>query len=112
MAKQVFENGIKKENTNHILAAAINHYGTDNQRIKVVEELSELIQAIAKVHSCSGNPIDKELWTVLCNNLFEEIADVEIMLEQLKMMYNCFDEVSEWKDKKIARLQKRLEGQE
>ena len=55
---------------------AIDTFGVANQQLKAVEELSELIQAIMK--ALEG---DK-------HNVEEEIADVEIMLTQLKIMYN------------------------
>jgi hypothetical protein len=37
-------------------------------------------------------------------------ADVEIMLEQCKIMFQCDKEVNKWKQKKIERLERRLEG--
>lgn len=95
--------------TKEIMQKAIGTYGLQNQMIKAVEELSELIQALSKAYShlCSNNGDLKS-----ADNLFEEMADVEIMLAQCKMMFHCEKEVQDWKDKKIARLQKRLEGQE
>lgn len=44
------------------------------------------------------------------DNIFEEIADVEIMLEQCKIMFQCDKEVNKWQQKKIERLERRLEG--
>ena len=77
--------------------------------IKTVEELSELIQALSKAYShlCSDNSDLKSV-----DNLFEEMADVEIMLAQCKMMFHCEKEIQDWKDMKMARLKSRLEGQE
>lgn len=45
------------------------------------------------------------------DNIFEEMADVEIMLEQCKIMFQCDKEVNKWNRKKIERLEKRLEGE-
>lgn len=45
------------------------------------------------------------------DNIFEEMADVEIMLEQCKIMFQCDKELNKWKQKKIERLEKRLEGE-
>ena len=70
---------------------AIDTYGAAHQQLKAVEELSELIQAIMR--ALEG---DK-------HNVEEEIADVEIMLTQLKIMYNMA-KVEEWKEFKINRL--------
>lgn len=36
------------------------------------------------------------------------MADVEIMLEQCKIMFQCDKEVNRWKQKKIERLERRM----
>ena len=38
----------------------------------------------------------------------EEIADVEIMLEQMKMIFQCADAVSLYRIQKLKRLERRL----
>lgn len=96
-----------------IMQKAIGTYGLENQMIKTVEELSELSQALCKAVIRLNQPngaatITNDLKSV--DNIFEEIADVEIMIAQCKMMFQCEDEVQDWKDKKLKRLQKRLEG--
>lgn len=97
-----------------IMKMAINTYGLQNQMIKTVEELSELSQAICKavvrLNQPNGATLTDDLKSV--DNIFEEMADVEIMLAQCKMMFKCEDEVQDWKDKKLKRLQSRLEGKE
>ena len=70
---------------------AIDTFGVANQQLKAVEEMGELIQAISKAI------IGKE------HNVEEEIADVEIMLTQLKIMYDL-KKIEEWKEFKINRL--------
>lgn len=75
-----------------ILITAINVYGATAQEQVAIEECSELIQAICHKHR--GRP----------HNIAEEIADVEIMLEQLKIINNCFCEVKEIRKSKIERL--------
>ena len=74
---------------------AINSYGNASQKIKAIEEMGELIQAISK------SLLDGE------NNVEEEIADVEIMLTQLKIMYNLSD-VENWRNYKLNRLKERV----
>ena len=86
---------------------AINTYGVENQMIKTVEELSELSQALCKILTSKFTDDNSEIF----ENIFEEIADVEIMLEQCKIMFQCDKEVNKWKQKKIERLEKRLEGE-
>lgn len=93
---------------------AIDSYGRVNQVIKTVEELSELSQALCKSlirlnytkEKISLEDDSKSVDNV--DNIFEEMADVEIMLEQCKMMFQCDEKVNKWKQKKIERLEKRL----
>lgn len=67
-----------------------------------MEEASELIKAICKLRR-NGVTAD----TV--NDLAEEMADVEIMLEQLKIMFHLTEGVKEWKNHKLNRLSKMVE---
>ena len=75
-----------------ILKAAIKTFGERNQEEMAVEECAELIQALNHKHRGREH------------NIPEEIADVEIMLEQLKIINNCRDEVAEIHKRKIERL--------
>lgn len=79
-----------------ILIRAIEVYGSDAQEIQAIEELAELIQAIS--YKRRGRE----------DNIAEEIADVEIMLEQLKIINNCAWEVDYYKDEKLRRLSERV----
>ena len=80
--------------------AAIKTYGTEQQMIVAIEELSELQKEICKyMRKNLGRPRFK---------LHEEIADVEIMLEQLKMIFKCDDAVEGWRLDKVVRLKTRL----
>ena len=83
------------DNVNEILNKAIAVYGIEAQENVVIEELSELIKAIC--HKYRGR-----------NNIAEEIADCEIMLEQLKIINNCSDDVEKIKTEKLDRLCQRL----
>ena len=75
---------------------AIRKYGAEAQERQAIEECAELITAI------SHKQRDRE------HNIEEEIADVEIMLEQLKIINNCHDKVKSIKSFKIKRLYKRI----
>ena len=79
-----------------ILKTAIDTYGAELQEITAMEECAELIQAIS--HKRRGRE----------HNIAEEIADVEIMLEQLKIINNCNDEVEKIHKQKIERLFNRI----
>lgn len=87
---------------------AINTYGVENQMIKTVEELSELSQALCK-SLIRLNYTKEKISLESVDNIFEEMADVEIMLEQCKMIfYKSEDKINDYKNKKIKRLERRL----
>lgn len=84
---------------------AIDSYGRVNRVIKTVEELSELSQALCKILTSKFTDDNSEIF----ENIFEEMADVEIMLEQCKMIfYKSEDKINDYKKKKIKRLERRL----
>lgn len=80
------------------LNAIVEIYGADHQQDKVIEECSELIQAICKYKECLDH----------VENIVDEIADVEIMLNQLKIIFECFGEVEERIEFKINRQLERI----
>lgn len=53
------------------------HYGVDTQSQQLVEEMAELTVALNKLRRGKASAVD---------NVIEEIADVEIMLEQIKYL--------------------------
>ena len=63
---------------NPILKRALETWGEQPQMLMVVEEMSELMKEILKNVSRHKDNIDQ---------IIEETADVEIMLEQLKENY-------------------------
>lgn len=85
---------------NRILKRAIDSYGVDMQLNVAVEELSELIKEICKYKRGAHN----------LSEIIEEIADCEIMLRQLVMMFHISDLViTDEIDKKVKRLEHRLD---
>ena len=83
-------------NTSEIHKVAIEYYGEEMQENQCIEECAELIQAINKKHRGRAH------------NIPEEIADVEICLEQLKMINQCADAVEKYKAEKTERLKERI----
>ncbi len=79
-----------------VLNRAIEHYGAEHQENMCIEECAELIQAINKKHRGEAH------------NIPEEIADVEIMLEQLKIINCCRADVNTIKTQKLLRLEERI----
>jgi len=86
--------------------AIIQHYGVDKQLDLLIEECAELIKAICKFKR-SDHPA---LEVLLNNNLIEEIADVENIIEQIKLndsgLVNLIDSI---KDNKASRQMHRIE---
>lgn len=89
-----------KECNRNVLKRAIRINGEEAQLLVAMEECAELIQAISH-HLRKREP----------KNLIEEIADVNIMVHQLKLMFGN-DEVQKVVDEKIYRLHLRLDRQE
>ena len=85
-------------------------YGYDAQSRQCIEEMGELTQAINKFWrkdlkcgygAIEESGLDKESETYI--NLIGEIADVEIMLEQMKEMLYCRERVAEIREEKLER---------
>ena len=77
--------------------AIADHYGKEHQTIKAMEELAELIQALAK-----GD----------IENIKEEIADVRVMLEQIEYLYGISDDAITLRMcAKLWRQLERMEGE-
>ena len=75
---------------------AVKTYGAESQVRKAVEELTEL--SVALLHSLDGRG-DTE-------NIREEMADVEIMIEQMHVIFGYGD----YRQVKERRLAERLKG--
>lgn len=72
----------------------IQKFGVENQCVVAVEELSELQKEVCKMLRKIGN----------VHNLAEEIADIQIILEQLVLIHNCESEVVLLKQQKLQRV--------
>lgn len=81
-----------------ILRGAIAKYGRGAQRDKAIEELSELIRALARADDAE--------------NIAEEMADVRIMLDQLEIIFGNGQKVASWEVMKLRRLDQRVHAAE
>ena len=88
-------------NKHEILNMAISTYGDEAQEMMLLEEMSELQKEICKHWRGKDN----------AREIAEEIADVEIMLEQMKMIFHCDDAVKLYRIQKLKRLERRLIGE-
>lgn len=78
-----------------ICDVAVEELGYLNQMYKTIEELAELQRALAR--HIAGEGRKTEL------HVCEEIADVEIMLNQMRLIFDP-KEIDDWKDSKLERL--------
>lgn len=79
---------------------ALKLFGAHMQMIVALEECSELQKELTKTIRGNGD----------LSNLAEEIADVEIMLDQMKLLFKLQSKVIEYKGAKIVRLKKVIES--
>ena len=84
---------------NPVLKRALETWGEQPQMMMVVEEMSELMKEILKNVCRHKDNIDQ---------IIEETADVEIMLEQLKENYRIAEKVETYKQEKIKLIEQRL----
>lgn len=78
-----------------VLQNAIYIYGEESQMKMMIEEMSELTKELCK---CFRGETEKR-------HILEEMADVQIMLDQMKMI---FGDTSEMEKAKVERLERRL----
>lgn len=88
------------------------HYGIESQKLILMEECAELIQAVSKLTRAenNGKPFEKIQAAV---DMVEEIADVQIMIEQvLKHYFKDGDSrVNYFIDEKLIRQLGRIESE-
>lgn len=90
---------MKYEERRKLYKAAIDAWGVDAQQWIVVEELGELQEALSRLRRGRISPED----------VADEIADATIMLEQLQLMLGVEKLTQQCVERKIQRLQRRLE---
>lgn len=82
-----------------VYLAAIEKYGSDCQIWKAVEEMSELTKELCKLQNGGGATRE---------SIVDELADVTVMVEQLRILFNVNDDVQERIDFKVQRLAGRI----
>ena len=95
-----------QENVQAICDSALAKFGAENQTRKAVEELTEL--SLALQWALAGRAD--------MDNIREEIADVEIVINQMRKLYDTerFTTVltiDDWKADKLYRLEKFISAQ-
>ena len=82
-----------------VLSKALETYGAEAQTLMVFEEMSELQKELSKHARGKDNTME----------IAEEIADVQIMLEQMIILHDCADAVKGFRIAKLIRLAEKLE---
>ncbi len=72
--------------------------GASSKADEAIEKMAELTASICKHRRGAANVIQ----------IAEGIAEVEILMEQLKMIFSCHDLVADWENRKIEDLRERL----
>lgn len=88
------------------LNTIVETYGNDAQEDMAIEECSELVKAILKFRRSDEKTAEMR------DAVIDEIADVQIMLTQLGIIFNCVAEVEERIDFKINRQMGRIKERE
>lgn len=83
-----------------VLQRALDTYGSALQIVVTMEEMSELQKELCKYLRGKYSRA----------SIAEEIADVEIMLDQMKMLFRCAADVSSVRRRKVERLKERLDN--
>lgn len=83
-----------------ILGNALTTFGAEAQILMVMEEMAELQKELCKNLRGKANVA----------NIAEEIADVQIMLEQMTLLYDCEHAVQANREYKLMRLESRIEA--
>ena len=84
-------------------------FGPDPQVDMMIEEMSELTKALLKYRR--WNRFDDHTGTAdkYLDAIAEEMADVEIVMAQMKKLFHCENDVRRHKGEKMERLAKRVD---
>ena len=88
------------------LNTIVETYGNDAQEDMAIEECSELVKAILKLRRSDEKTAEMR------EAVIDEIADVQIMLSQLEIIFNCVAEIEDRIDFKINRQMGRIKERE
>lgn len=96
-------------NRNQILHAAVETFGRDSQMMMMVEEMSELNRAASDLTKAickqrRSRTIREKMDAI--NGIKEEIVDVQIVLDQMKILFGYDEEIER---RKLERLEKRID---
>lgn len=104
---------LSPEQENTVEMRSIAWYGADTQTTTCMEECAELIQAISKLKRYNPeDPNNKVSRNELIENLYEEMADVQICFNLLIEIYNLKpSDLRRMIDHKVWRMKQKMEAQ-
>lgn len=101
-ALKAYENLQEQREADKLLfLRALHTYDAESQTRMVFEEFAELQKELCKHARGKDNLME----------IAEEIADVQIMLEQMIILHDCADEVKKFRIAKLLRLAESMEGE-
>ena len=95
------------EQEEKVLHKAIEVYGRIPQIDMMIEEMSELTKALCKYKRAYFDVAETAMPTDIVDNVYEEIADVKIMIRQMEMIFGESNVEAEMREK-IERLERNL----
>lgn len=104
---------LSPEQADAVKTRSIARYGKDTQTTVCMEECAELIQAISKLKRYNPeDPTNKVGRSELIENLYEEMADVQICFDLLVEIYGLKpSDLRRMMDHKVWRIKRKLEAQ-
>lgn len=115
--EQDWRNNVKyylsPEQANTVEMRSIARYGADTQTTVCMEECAELIQAISKLKRFNPeDPNNKVSRKELIENLYEEMADVQICFNLLFEIYDLKpSDLRRMIDHKVWRMKQKMEAE-
>ena len=89
-----------------ILRRAVAAFGPVQQTDMMIEEMSELTKALCKYRRAVSGGADETELSVKNDQILEELADVQIMVHQMVLIYGSFEAQEAYK---LERLERRLD---
>ena len=89
----------RHESDIRVMIDAIKTFGRGTQLVVAVEELSELQKEL-----CKALRGEKSI-----DHIAEEVADVDIILSEVVLLFDCAPDVLKWRNEKMLRLRERID---
>lgn len=102
MDKELEKYSIEKFGKN-IYQDAIDKWGENSQFDQMIEEMAELTIALSKYKRLAYDNMLEKPEDKVMNNLYEELADVKMMFEEMEYMFGR-EKINQWYDKKMQKF--------